>query len=389
MLRRVALYLALLLYVLVALPVADQLRSAGDVALYLRYANAWLNDGSLPKEYPPISVLLFVLPRLVSGTSPFAFHLCFTLSAAAATALLMLLMERAKASAGLLLALLLGAFGTLFFRYDVFVAALAVAGFSVGMQRKWLSAQLLLALAAALKLYPLLLMPLLLILQQRAERKLPWRAALTGGGALLLSLFGTWWLASEQVVRMLGYHRDRPVEFESLPACALWLSGEVTAKFSFGSWNLLSPSGPGVAAAFALLTLPLVLAIYVLLWRERLTPAVASTAVLLALLLTSKVFSSQYMIWILPFAVLAHAELSAPAQLRALHALAWLLAAWLTAGIFPLGLAGSHEMLSGIVPGWLMGIVLARNAMLLVAGLVMLGTVWASRASIGARPPGG
>ena len=174
---------------------------------------------------------------------------------------------------------LLGAFGTLFFRYDVFVAALAVAGFSVGMQRKWLSAQLLLALAAALKLYPLLLMPLLLILQQRAERKLPWRAALTGGGALLVSLLGTWWLASEQVVRMLGYHRDRPVEFESLPACALWLSGEVTAKFSFGSWNLLSPSGPGVAAAFALLTLPLVLAIYVLLWRERLTPAVASTAV--------------------------------------------------------------------------------------------------------------
>jgi hypothetical protein len=134
-----------------------------------------------------------------------------------------------------------------------------------------------------------------------------------------------------------------------------------------------------VASAFGLLTLALLLAVYFVAWRGHLPPAVCATAALLALLLTSKVFSSQYMIWILPFAVLAHAELVAPARLRALHALAWLLAAWLTAGIFPLGLRHAHELASGSVPGWLMGIVLARNAMLALAGAVMLAAAWPMR----------
>src|SRR5688572_23417623 len=110
----------LLFLALVYRPAQTIFRSTGDVSLYRAYARQALADPTrLPQEYPPLSALIFVVPQLIL---PDRYALGFALFAALATWLTILIVDRLSGRGFWLLSyLLLSAFGTLFFRYDIFV----------------------------------------------------------------------------------------------------------------------------------------------------------------------------------------------------------------------------------------------------------------------------
>src|SRR5918997_96106 len=61
-------------------PARQVFRSTGDVALYQRYARlALASPPALPREYPPASALIFVVPQLIA---PSSYPLVFALLAA-------------------------------------------------------------------------------------------------------------------------------------------------------------------------------------------------------------------------------------------------------------------------------------------------------------------
>ena len=293
--RSVALLAGILLFLGLAYwPAHEVFRATGDVRLYQHYAELALKrPPELPREYPPLSAAIFVLPQRIAPTQ---YPITFALLAALAVWLTVLVVDRlCRAGWSLLLLLGLGSFGTLFFRYDIFVVLLTVLAFAAATRKHWLLSQALLAIGLALKLYPAILMPLVVLWQWRVERRLPLRSALGGGLAVLAAGTATWLAAPADVARMLQYHRDRPLEYESVGASVAWLFSPVTIEWSFGSFNVLSPLGPALIAASTVLTLVLLLSLYGWFAARRLSPAAAWALALILALATSKVFSTQYL----------------------------------------------------------------------------------------------
>lgn len=151
-----------------------------------------------------------------------------------------------------------------------------------------------LGLAAAAKFYPLLLLGPLLLLCWRAARMSAF--ARTLGGALVA------WLAVNVPFVLINFDGwARFYQFSSE-------RGE-----DFGSiWLLLTNIGVGVPAGIlnklaAVLLLVLCLAIAVLTLRARRRPRFAQLAFLVvaAFLLTNKVYSPQFVLWLIPLAAMA------------------------------------------------------------------------------------
>ena len=117
----------------------------------------------------------------------------------------------------------------------------------------------------------------------------------------------------------------------------------------------------------------LLLALYGYAFKGRLEPAVAWALALTIAIVTSKVFSTQYLLWPLPFIVLAGGKAAATQNrlwLTSHHALRALICV-LTSLTYPVTLwlfmtSHSHYL------DWLMGLVTLRNALLLLAcGLLL------------------
>ncbi|HEU4326429.1 MAG TPA: glycosyltransferase family 87 protein [Roseiflexaceae bacterium] len=301
------------------------------------YANASgrLLDGMLPYrdfrlEYPPFAIVAFLLPHLLAFGLPLegrAYDGLFGLSIvvySTLTAVCLSLLPRRwptpRGTAGTLgvYALFVAIMAPLLpWRYDLFPALLTLLGFIALLDRRPLASGLLLGLGVAAKLYPLVIIALFgtLLLARRDLRGLLW-LALGSAGGLLLGLMPFLLITPEGLLSFLSYHELRGLQIESGAGsliCLLGVLGLITVEpsFSFGAFHLASPlSDP----ALALLTPLFLLALGALLLfcfrqerraanrplsAERLAGLVA--AVLLVFMITNKVFSPQYIIWLLPF----------------------------------------------------------------------------------------
>ena len=384
-LRSLLLVVAVLLFALVAYwPNRYFFRSTGDLSIYQDYArNLLATPRSYPREYPPLTAGLFVIPQLlVSNWYPMG----FTLMAALAAAALVLLVDRlSRRGEHLLLLLFLGSFATLFFRYDIFVVLLTVGAYAAGTRKRWVLAQALLGLGVALKLYPALLLPLVVLWQWRDERRLPVRAAIAGGAALALAVASMILLSPAQFEQMVDYHGARPLEIESTGASIAWLLGSSTADFSFGSWNLLAPSAPGIITIMNGLTIAFLGALYAAYALGHFRAAAVWALVLMIAIATSKVFSTQYAIWALPFVVLATADETRRAWPRWL----WIVICLLTGLIYPAGFTAFDAMLvERVTPDGLMAVVTLRN-ILWIAACVLAVRAWASHSTLRETVSGG
>ena len=271
-----------------------------------------------PQEYPPLALLPFSVPLLAPRADyALTFALMMTLVAGLVAWLLRRFHSR-QAALHFLLYLALGA-GALFqARYDLIPAAGMLICLIAAERKRWSVAYIALALAVLLKFYPLVALPALLIAerQDRDERaqttstapalrqrwwwNIAWFGAVTLGAQACLAAFGL----ADTTVQPIAYLLQRPTQVESLQTSFAWLAHSVgaplTVVFTYGSLNMVSPLANGLSWAGLGCCLAGCLAVCWLQWQRRLSLGQAMIALLCILMVTGKVFSPQYLIWLIP-----------------------------------------------------------------------------------------
>ncbi len=292
----------------------------GDVDGYYRAAlSFWAGHlplRSLPVEYPPGAVLPFALTLVPLGDPVLA----FLLGAAVAFVLGYVLFVRfAGRRAANLYAVyaLVGAQGTLLDRFDIFPALLTVGSLWLTQRKHFTLAYVLLAGGIAVKLYPVILIPAIAIahwqvLRDSASGSRPAKRVgqVAGGLAVCVVSIGVSTLLpmalSPDGFSSLRYALTRPVQIESLQATIVWIGtlrgipGQLV--WGFGSQNIngvLAQALPGPALVVMLAGCAW---IYLRQWRGTIGIGWAFLALLCVVVLTSKVFSTQYVVWLLPLA---------------------------------------------------------------------------------------
>lgn len=359
----------------------------GDVALYRTYGEA-VAHGGVPYrdfffEYPPGALALIVPPAAAGG----AYVLAFKLAAAglgalavACVALTLTWLERPAlqvSAATAFAALTPAALGQITVtRYDLLPAVLtglAVAGLVSGRSRLGFAA---LGFAAAAKLYPLVLIPLAFV---HVGRRLGWREAAASLGtavavfsAIVLPFVA---LGPGGVRFSLSFQTSRPLHVESIGGALVLAAHHLgaysaTVVSSFNSQNLTGSFPDAVGLALVVAQALAVLGVWLLFARssggsEELV--VASAAGVAAVLAFSKLFSPQFVLWLLPLVPLVGGGtgVAAVGLLVCALALTQSLRAWDGVGLSP--------------AGW---VVLARDVA--VVGLFAL---LARRLAVGAREP--
>ena len=402
-----------LFFTVVALtPSPEFIPNHTDVLLYFHYAERLMQAGDIPYrdiplEYPPLSLLPFVAPYLAWPIRPPNFETyawLFTAQSAilsVATALTVgWIGHRRSGTTGMYQAVALYTVMVvvmvpiLAWRFDPFPALLAVGGVALAIAGMPILAGVAIGLGFAAKVFPIVLLPVAGIYFFAGGR---WRLS----AHLLLGFVaavGLVWLpiavmAPEALTTFAVRLGDRPIQIESvlggLHLLANLLFGfgiEITRDF--GSVNVHARGGSPGADFGGIATLAALAGVVGLIYlrfseeaRRTGSPPVsavieASAAVLLALILTNKIFSPQYMVWLLPFAAL----------LRPRHAYLVIAAVVLTMIIFPL----NYERLIALEPAPVI-LLNVRNALLIILlALLLIGPAawtWAGTLFRRQNPP--
>lgn len=285
--------------------VAGRVFPQADVRLYASYAHRMLHAslaGGLPREYPALAGIAFVLVALL----PLAYLPAFM--ATMATALLALvaagerLLRRPGWSQRLLLYLALGAAPLMLARYDLLPALCVVIGVGLAMRGRYGGAWTAVAAGAALKLFPALLLPGLFIEEWRRTGVAPWRrvallACIVAGAAAIQSA-----VAPGTLLSPVRYEMKRGFEFSSVPGTLTLLVDplHLTWHPGFGAWQVHGSGQAPIALMMTAAELLLIVSVWVWLYRRRLSFEAASLAVLSVAMLTDRALAPQYLIWVAP-----------------------------------------------------------------------------------------
>lgn len=262
----------------------------------------------LPREYGPLSLLIFSLPLL----APLAWYdTVFNLLMCAVILVIAWLLDRfGPRGAGhvwlvyTLLGVMLEAAG----RFDAVAAGAVLVALLAAQRGRSLLAYGALAAGALLKFFPLALLPLLLISSWKRRRVEPfWRgpalfAAITLVGEGIAALINP-----AHALDPLTFMRARCVEVESGPATLgfLWanLTGQAVGTNPVDAYGSVCQFGPGLDVAQTLATIAAgigMLVVFWLVWRGRLTLAQGFLFATGLIILGVKVFSVQYLLWLSP-----------------------------------------------------------------------------------------
>jgi hypothetical protein len=350
----------------------------------------------LPLEYPPLTLVLFSLALFAPlAYYQFVFALFMALTAVLVYWLLLHYGPRGGALAFALF-MLIGAWATAEGRFDLVPAALTLLCVLAAERRHWTSAYIALAFAFLLKIYPILLLPALFIAEQqdlqrfyfptkpptlktlpaelrrtlRDFRNWRWTNCLVFF-ALLAGVTGFFALLDFQgaVVSQLSYFSNRPVQVEATASTLLWLATAfgfpVHIVYTFGSINIVSALGGPLALLGELLFVLGYLYALWLQWRGKLDIAQASIALLLIFIATGKVFSPQYLIWLMPL-------LAYSGAFNRFWILTWGSISLMTTSIYPyLYTRTNNALLAPYVPGFIEFVAL-RDALFVFVTLAYL-----------------
>jgi len=338
-------------------------------------------------EYPPGFFLFAIPPALIArGMDSYAFVFsCFM--GLLLTAALALLWDAAKRMApgratsmvffSAACALAVGPI--ILRRYDAVVSfSLCLLVWGCVTRRPW-AAGLGFGLGVAAKGMPLLLAPIGLayLLTERRVRDAIWASLVTVAiGVASVVPFAR--SAGSHMLDMFTYHGTRPLQVESTPGGLLVFSRLFDPSFAsvsqtYGSTNVVGAWDGPLKLLSSVLPLAALVTVYALAWRDlrRATSDAARARVLLRsfcaalafFMVLGKVFSPQYLTWLLPMGVLASLLDDRLAARRALFG-----ALVLTQMIFPfcycIGFASSLNPIFG-------ALVLARNSLVFVLGWQM------------------
>ncbi|MBA3842123.1 MAG: DUF2029 domain-containing protein [Actinobacteria bacterium] len=293
---------------------------ATDVPRYYIYGEA-MRDGHVPYrdyrvEYPPAALAVFGLPALAnSGYRGYriAFEVLMAACACgvmvASTFVLVRLRERVVAPIAFMAAATLGLGPIALGHFDLWPALLVSAALATLLWDHTRTAAVLVGLAIAAKIYALLLVPIAIIWiwhQLGARRAVAWAG--TAAATVLLCFVpfivaspgGVLWSIKDQI--------NRPLQLESSAAAALLAAHQLVSLpvgvvFSYSSVNLGGTSATAGAVASAAAEIVLLLFVYFVFAKgapDRQSLVRSSTAAILAFVVLGKVFSPQFLIWLIP-----------------------------------------------------------------------------------------
>ncbi|MFP4651239.1 MAG: glycosyltransferase 87 family protein [Phormidium sp.] len=291
-----------------------------------------LQEGLIPYrdfllEYPPLALIPILIPQLFSPQVPLDsvdYAIGFMMENLILTSLLgggLALIphpRRQQTLIGYLVLTVLLA-PLLPWRYDLFPALLTLGGLLGIIFNFPLFAGIALGLGIATKLYPVVLLPLWLFYFAASR---DWG----GVGKLGLGAIATtvasfapfWYLAGDRFTSFLTYHQDRGLQIESTWAGLISLGHilgltEASSQMNYGAQHIVSHFANVMLTIQPILGVVIMGVIYSLgglIFRQEFrqnthikqqTLVVFSLAALLGFILANKVFSPQYLIWLLPF----------------------------------------------------------------------------------------
>jgi uncharacterized membrane protein len=301
----------------------------GDVHLYRDYGER-MAHGQWPyhdffDEYPPLAQPLFRLVALLPGSYAAAFKWTMALCGVAALGLLVATLVSVgvpRLRVGLA-ALAVGVapllVGPIFLNaYDLFPALLTAAALLALVRRHERATYVLLALAVAAKVYPIVLLPIALVEtwerggRERVRSALLWFVGVLAIVHLPFAAVGPGGLRYSYWVQL-----KRGLEVESLGAAILLvldrlgLHHTATAAEPPGSTNAVGGLADGLATLSSLVALASVLIVAWLFLRRRREPFLAAAAAVVGFMAFGKVFSPQYVDWLVPLVPAAGAVASA------------------------------------------------------------------------------
>jgi len=301
----------------------------GDIRRYAGWADQIVGEGLAPYrevdvEYPPGSLPFVVVPALF-GPARFSPLLFVALLVAVDVLGYATLLSLARRGAGegygpysgvvtwLLLPPVLGVL--LYGRLDVLPAVALLLGLERAHARRWLTSGVWLGLGAAAKLFPALFVPFAVL--AATGRRLRLLAGVAVGGLVAwLPFAGD---TGELIHDVLGYHSARGIHLESLWGSVLNLErvagGPVELVFEFGAFHIVGPGADTMlrwTTALSVAVVALGICIAALRWLRRPQRAatelsLAVTATLALLLGTGRVFSPQFLLWLVAAAAVLFA----------------------------------------------------------------------------------
>ena len=292
-----------------------------------------LFHGEIPvMEYPPFALVFFAIPRIFADTA-WGYNAMWVVETYIFTLIGLVLVRRIAEGYGVSQVKAMALYGALMVmflqfvadRYDIFPAVMTLGSFYLIMVKRAPWAFVLLALATLTKVYPALFIPILMV-PYLVDRD--WKSMAVGlvayAGTGLLVTAVCLLIQPELITGFLEYHMDRPLEVGCVTATAIypfsmlgitdtWIL-PATEPGSFGSDDLLGPwpdaVAPFLTPMIAVGTVALVL-FYWYLRRDEESPEGrvllvlgAICSVMLIFIVLGKVFSSQYLIWVVPFLAL-------------------------------------------------------------------------------------
>lgn len=312
-------------------------RSISDIPVYYEYAGR-MADGKFPyrdfaSEYPPVAMLLFSLPRLVSGPSYQIFALCFEVEMFLFSCGVISLMTflgwrqwhsiKRVASALALYSFFILALGAIVkSRFDLAVGFLMLASVVSFIADRRLFAWMLLGVGLMTKIVPVLIAPVFLIAHyRRGDLKYLWQGPMVAVGTSIAIALPVLIASASGLAGAFLYHAERPLQLESSWASVLlvWHAFgdlDLSVMSSYGSHNVYSSGSDLLALVSAPVTVILLLAGYYIFWRAN-RPREFETyetetfpqpqqilrfsALAIATFIAGgKVLSPQFMIWLLP-----------------------------------------------------------------------------------------
>ena len=282
-------------------------------------------------EYPPLAYLFLLIPRLFAS-DPYGYQVAFVAMMTVFILIGLVVIRRLSLKYEKNAALLMGVYvltmvvHTQFFfdRFDIIVGVLAMAAVYFYLEKRYPLAFFLLVIGMFIKLYPGLLFPIFLIPLLVSDKRNALRsfAVFVASSVVLIIPFVI--MSPDNFLNFMLYHSDRGIQLESVTASfilfleSLGLTSTMTSS-AFGSFNLEG----GLADVILPVMMPLMIfailafcLIYYVWCRKGNggTDSVpwASFVVLMIFIVFNKVFSAQYVVWILmallPFVVLIESK---------------------------------------------------------------------------------
>ena len=285
----------------------------------------------LPFEYPPFTLVIFSLPIF----APILYYqLVFAvLMALVSTLIYWLLLQYGPRGSALAFVfyLIIGVLALAQERFDLVPAALTLMCLIAAERKHWTFAYIALAFGFLFKIYPILFLPALFIAEQQdkhniyipvkifALKTLPielwhtlqgirhWRwknTLLLFSLILVITGFFAIFNFKGAILSQVSYFANRPLQVESTGSTLLWLGAligfPVQVVFSFGSVNMVSALGGVISNLSEILFIAGYIYSIYLQWRGKLDIVQTCIAFLLIFIATGKVFSPQYLIWVIP-----------------------------------------------------------------------------------------